>query len=213
MLNIVCVKFKPAYTSEYVNALYRACKKNLTVPFRFICFTDDPEGHDEGIDNFISEKKDCLKGWWNKLHMFKRGVLEGRVLYFDLDTVILKNIDDIANFDFDFGILRDFYFGRVRNKYGSGIMAFKAEKYYHVWDEYEKEGMPQEIKGGDQVYLEKFLIDPVILQDKFPGIQSLKVEKYHHGQPLKPEARIICFHGKPKPHEVNYNWIKESWHN
>lgn len=209
MLQIVCVKVKPAYSAEYVNALYRACKKHVTQPFRFICLTDDPSGHDNEIDNFILEQKDVLKGWWNKLYLFERHLFQGRILYFDLDTIILKNIDDLANFDFDFGILRDFYFGRVKNKYGSGIMAWQAEKFHHIWDAYEKAGMPQDIAGGDQVFIEAHLENPTILQDKFPQIHSFKVERFHINAPN--HSRIVCFHGKPKPHELNQQWVKENW--
>jgi len=42
--NVVCYKFGDAYSSEYVNKLYHMCKKNITLPFRFICMTEIIDG-------------------------------------------------------------------------------------------------------------------------------------------------------------------------
>ena len=60
-----------------------------------------------------------LRGWWNKLYLFKPGVLEGRVLYIDLDTVIVGDLDPLAQYDGRFAILRDLF--RPQH-YGSGVM-------------------------------------------------------------------------------------------
>ena len=38
--NIVCMKWGNAYGADYVNRLYNMVKRNMTRPFRFICFTD-----------------------------------------------------------------------------------------------------------------------------------------------------------------------------
>ena len=44
MINIVCLKFGTLYGPDYVNKLYAGVKQNTTVPFKFHCFTEKPEG-------------------------------------------------------------------------------------------------------------------------------------------------------------------------
>ena len=44
MINIVCVKWGTKYGPEYVNVLRAMIKRNLSLPHRFICFTDNKTG-------------------------------------------------------------------------------------------------------------------------------------------------------------------------
>src|SRR5690348_14630210 len=76
---------------------------------RFVCFTDDPTGLDESI---VTERlPGHLKGWWNKLWLFRAGAFKrgDHVLFFDLDTAITGPLDGIAAYRGPFAILRDFY--------------------------------------------------------------------------------------------------------
>ena len=38
---IVCLKHGAKYSADYVNRLYNMTKRHCTVPFTFVCFTDD----------------------------------------------------------------------------------------------------------------------------------------------------------------------------
>lgn len=42
--NVICIKWGDKFGSEYVNSLYKMVEKKLTIPHRFVCFTDNPEG-------------------------------------------------------------------------------------------------------------------------------------------------------------------------
>ena len=48
-VNVLCFSWGTKYGAPYVNKLYRGVKRNMTIPFRFICMTDDPTGYDEGV--------------------------------------------------------------------------------------------------------------------------------------------------------------------
>ena len=102
--NICCVQAGnyQGRGAEYVNNLHDMVLRNMPpqTPFRFICFTDNPDGLDEGID-VRPLPEQGLEGWWNKLALFKKGVFpEGeRVVYFDLDTLIINALDDIVAYD------------------------------------------------------------------------------------------------------------------
>ena len=42
-INVICVKEGTKYDSDYVNILYFMVKRNLTIPFDFICLTENPQ--------------------------------------------------------------------------------------------------------------------------------------------------------------------------
>jgi hypothetical protein len=46
MIEVVCVKYGTKYGADYVNKLYEGIEKNLTLPHRFSCFTEDSTGLD-----------------------------------------------------------------------------------------------------------------------------------------------------------------------
>ena len=44
MKNVICMKWGDKFGPEYVNRLHRMVEKNLTIPHRFVCFTDNGDG-------------------------------------------------------------------------------------------------------------------------------------------------------------------------
>ena len=48
--NIICMKWGDKFDSSYVNRLYKMVEKNITIPHRFVCFTDNPDGIDKNIE-------------------------------------------------------------------------------------------------------------------------------------------------------------------
>ena len=99
MKNVVCIKWGEKFGVEYVNKLYNAVQRNLSLKHRFICLTDDAEGIVAGVETFDIPRDD-LKICWNKLALFDRGIhnIEGQILFLDLDVVIVKPIDDLFLF-------------------------------------------------------------------------------------------------------------------
>ena len=96
MKNIVCVKWGPKYIPEYVNILKNMCKRQSTVEYKFTCITDDESGLDSDINVIKFPKHSGIKTWWSKLWMFSKDLpLEGTILYFDLDVVLFRNIDNL----------------------------------------------------------------------------------------------------------------------
>ena len=49
---VLCMKWGKAYGPEYVNRLRKGVNRHLSYSHRFICFTDDPTGIEEGIEIF-----------------------------------------------------------------------------------------------------------------------------------------------------------------
>lgn len=205
MLNIACVKWGEKYTAESVNILYDMVQRNLPegYPGRFVCFTDNPEGLSPGIQ--VAELPPGLIGWWNKLALFREGAFPDgdRILFFDLDTIIVGKLDEIAAYDGPFAILRDFY---RPYELGSAVMCWRAGEKKEIWEKYEKEGRP-EIIGGDQVWMTILVKDAVILQDVFPG-SFVSYKKDCHPYPPRG-AKVVCAHGVPKPWQITSGWVPD----
>ena len=92
--NVVCIKWGTKYGPEYVNILYAMVKRNITIPHKFVCITDDPTDLTPGI-HILPMQESIVEGWWHKLTLFKPtiGDLTGRILFLDLDVIITGNID------------------------------------------------------------------------------------------------------------------------
>ena len=91
MNNVVCVNWGTKYGVDYTHRLYNMVRRNTTRDFTFYVLTDQ-------VDRYPNYKTIELNtdevGWWNKLQMYKKGMLpDGEYLYFDLDVVIVDNID------------------------------------------------------------------------------------------------------------------------
>ena len=193
--------------AEYVNNLADMVFRNMPdgVYFRFVCFTDDDTGINQSIETQPLPEKG-LKGWWNKLALFKRGVFkpDEQVFFFDLDTLIVGNLGEFFDYSGDLCLLRDFY---RPHGLGSGVMSWIPEKNYHIWDSFKFAGFPH-LPGGDQAWIEKVSGDCDRWQDSFGGIVSYKA----HCKPYPPQkASIVCFHGEPRPHNCSQEWVRNIW--
>jgi hypothetical protein len=145
-------------------------------------------------------KRDWL-GWWAKMELF---ALPGPVLFFDLDTVIVRDIQplvELVRHD-PFVILRDFYRGRSnRNAMQSSMMWWSGDMSRLTAD-FEAE--PRFYLGGDQEWLEQhYTGEFAFWQDVAPrAIGSFKAS------PRTQNERVIIFHGQPRPWqqtEVDYH--------
>lgn len=197
MITVACVKWGTKYTAHYVRVLADMVARCLSAEHRFVCFTDDVTGLD-GIET--QPLPGDLDGWWNKIYLFKPGVLSGRVLYLDLDVLCVGDLTDLLEVDAPFAIIKDWW----QDGYNSSVMAWDAEKNHDIWEKFEPSDMGR--LHGDQDFINEakpgaYTFDPY-------WCISYKI----HCQKYPPVgAKVICFHGEPKPHEVGTPWVTEVW--
>lgn len=230
MLTVVCVRWGTQFGVEYVERLHDMVRRNLPEGFegRFVCLTERPEDIKSlaGVETALLPAG--LSGWWNKMALFKPGLLApGRVLYFDLDTVIVGPLDRLAAFDCHLGVLRDVY---RPDGYQTSIMFFRAGTPLtdSIWDEFEKRGNSPALEwpGGDQEFLERFYREylpqrleaahgkgskpwpPEMLQEYFPGMLRSYKQDCIDGPPRG--TSVVFFHGRPRPHEAG-GWVEKIW--
>jgi hypothetical protein len=190
--------------AEYVNRLYHGVKRHLSIPHCFLCFTDNPTGLHPDIWPYHLPTD--LAGWWCKLYLFAASLRPGtKIIFLDLDTIIAGSLDEIAGYEGQFAILRDFY---RPDGYGSGVMLWRQGFGRHIWDQWNAAGRPK-VDGGDQAWIEKTQPTADRLQDLFPG--QLVSFKEHCREGIPAGANVVCFHGRPKPHEQPAAWIENYW--
>lgn len=191
---------------DYVHNLRAQLRRYLTVPHRFYVITDD------AASNYprMRVKPSVHNGWWEKIRLFKPGMFEGRVLFLDLDTILVGDIDDIAAYDGPFATLHDFW-----NPKGLGpaVMLFDPKWAEFIYQEWAGEGFPKHDPRGDQAWIEnrnqgRMRKEVDILQDLFPG--RFVSYKTHCTKGIPEGASVVCFHGKPRPHEAG-GWVANHW--
>jgi hypothetical protein len=205
--NIVCVRVGPAYSTEYVDKLYDMVRANCTKDFDFWCITDMP--HDNPNVKFVKVQPLPVPVrwmWWYKMYMFKYDIgLSGPCFYIDLDVIINGNIDKFLNsYDGNFWICQDFN-RKVRPDYpvsNSSVMLFEHEQYRKFWDEFavNMRNIMSSFRG-DQDYITARLD-----KDKrwWPWHWTISYRwEYLEGK-AHPDNSIVVFHGKPKPHELDW---------
>ena len=152
-----------------------------------------------------------FQGWWAKMELFRPDI-RGDFHYMDLDTIVRGPLDDIAAVN-KLTMLRDFYrdggrdykFHRqqLAENVGSGLMYLPEKGRYPVWEEWIKQPAlaARRNSRGDQQFLEPFYKPTADRwQDVVPGqVVSWKV---HCKTGVPPDARVICFHGQPRPWTV-----------
>jgi len=209
-VNVVCLKWGTKYDAYYVNVLYTMVRRHLLLPHRFFCITDNPVGLDEGITILPLITEPGLKGWWYKLSLFRGKIygddLVGTTLFLDLDVVIQDTIDCL--FDYDSGgfiILKDWAFtGDIWN---SSVFRIEIGDHKDVWKDFvqDKHQIMRRLHG-DQDWISEKITNPKIWPSEW--IVSFK----HHCDPEPPaDAKIVVFHGDPKPDEAKANFISEHW--
>jgi len=186
-MNIVTVRWGNKFSEDYVTAL-KAQVKQLKV------LTDE--------DGSLLEPRRYF-GWWSKLEVFRPENRHLRpCLFIDLDTFVMGSLAPFFRLDnTKLWLIRDFY--HLKKRSNSGL--FIAPKH-GISDAIWNQAQGMHFTSGDGDYLTGFPHEK--LQDHVSGILSYKVNNLADTFPKK--ARIVCFHGKTKPSNVE-GWAIDYW--
>ena len=204
-------------------------KRNLTIDYEFVCYTEDPTGIDPNIT--VKPLPDIdIKGWWFKILFFNpEHELQGNILFLDLDVVVFKNIDNLFTYKPGrFCIIRDFNRHHLKAYQGmnSSIFRITTGSSIGLYKNFIKNTQTVTRRyRGDQEYIYsqlksgfEFWPDEWIQSYKWEmrGRENIIREgtkrKLKKGSPtILPDTRVAVFHGEPNPHECEDPWVIEHW--
>ena len=199
-------------------------KRNSTVPFNFVCVTDDPTGINKDIKIVeLWDKCKNLGGCFNRLYTFSpdmRDLFGDRFMCIDLDCVILQNIDPLLERQEDFLILQ--YPKRAHNAkeqhYCGGLYIMDAGCRSQVWNTFSESSLitikerakEGKVVGSDQAWISICLNNnEQTISDK----DGVYIFHYINKKSPPKNTRIIFTVGNrsPKNQLGQYGYIKNNW--
>lgn len=157
----------------------------LTQPYHFECLTDVGP----------------WSGWWSKIALFEPGRFSGRVLYIDLDSVIVGSLNKLAETK---GTIDLFDWGWLSRTLCTSVMVWDAGEHDEIFTRFTDE-VPQQFRG-DQDYITHLGGWPTL------PAHICRSYRYVSVKAPPPFASIVQFHGKPKPHQIETGWVPRAWH-
>ena len=236
--NIVCLYWGQKYKIEYVNILYNMVQRHLTIPHKFIIYTDHVKMKKLVKGDNIEVRKlpfHDYTGWWNKLTLFSpEANLTGNNLYFDLDVVITENIDCFITHKPQKQVLLIRDFNTSTKGFNSSIMRFRNEVMTpKVWEPFLEERTRFKKLQGDQNVISECIKQTPDLYDIFPDEWTFSAKWFDREDArfsrskwtfeYKKGCKIAVFHGKPDPNQLanphphesydlkTIEWVKNHW--
>jgi hypothetical protein len=170
------------------------------------------------------------RAWWYKIQLFNSAHHAGPLLYFDLDTVVVDNIDWICQQPLRyFWAVRDFKYLWKPNSTGlnSSIMWWDTRNYDAIWQIFQTENFDSILREyrGDQDYItakvrqvEQRFFDPRRIKSWrwqcLDGGYNFQTQKYlqpNIGTRIDTGTSVLIFHGAPKPSELTDDIILQYW--
>lgn len=207
---------------EYVERLSRGVKRNLSRPYRFVCFSDT-WFHAPGVE-VRPLNSPTWAGCLPKLYVYSpQAHLRGRVLLFDLDNVITGSLDAMAAYDGEYAVRAWFAGYDKGDRVPDGDMiSFMAGSPVarDLWASLTADvSGAEERTGGRERYFIRDHVAPDLWQDVLGHKAILSYKRHLRDAPLTADTSIVSFHdgGKPggtcRPHQLTTTvpWLREHW--
>lgn len=233
-IDCACVIHGTAYDWIYVDKLYSMLSRNFSRPVRLHVWTEHgrpvPAPY---IKHALTDWPGIggpRKSWWYKMQMFDPAHYRGRLIYFDLDIVIVANLDWMLTLDPQhFWAVRDFrhLFRGAWHGINSSCMIWHTETYEYVWQQFMTHNIQAVTRQypGDQDFLNatieikhrRYLKESAIKSWRWQvldGGMDFRKKVYKRpdaGSIIPPETAIMIFHGHPKPHEISDPVVVQNW--
>ena len=227
-VNVICIKWGTVFGPEYVNTLYNMIQRNTSYKVNFFCFTENANGlHKDIIIKPLPELNVAEQYIVNYAYRKEAALCEDnlgglrgeRVFFFDLDVVIVSNLDELFDYpkEDNFYIIQDW---KNKNVGQASCYSWVVGTLGYVKEDFEKnpEVVVKKYGTASQEYLtdkvkEKYTIHfwpknwfcsfRFHCMPKFGPLRHFIAPKI----PNIPGLKAIIFHGYPKPPEA----IKGIW--
>lgn len=185
MLTVACVNHGDYLGAgqEYVAKMRAMVARNMRQPYQFVCLRDEGAA-----------------GWWSKVELFRPGRFVGRVLYFDLDSVVVGQLDELAETK---GIIDLADWGWTTHTLCSSVMAWDGDEHREIFGRFTPAVMDRH--RGDQDWITEL--------GGWNALPAHLCRSYRYDCIEGPPADCVhvSMHGKPKPHEIVGGWVPQIW--
>ena len=219
---IVTMKWGTLFGPDYVNVLYRACRAAATLPFDFVCFTENAVGLDIGVivkplpQIGLRPDEWYQRGVWPKLALYKKDLegLVGRCLFIDLDMMILRDLDAFFTHQAPF-VTTDMGkswrpgIPRQNPEAGTCIFAFNFGQETQILDAFLADREAAKVKFQNE---QDFVGAHARSMDFWPEGWVVSFKRWLRRPigldlilppKLPPEqAKVLAFHGDPRPADL-----------
>jgi hypothetical protein len=199
------------YSVEYVTRLHAMCRRFISEPFQFVCLTDHPQVLPSTIMVVSIPSPKGMFGWWSKLELFNAAHgFTGRMLYLDLDTLVVDSLDDVIGFPAPFALIphAGTFNGKnglqVVKRFNSSVMVWDAGTQDHIYRNFA----PKTAKRlwGDQDHIgEQCPFAAMMPTEWFPRLSEVD-------WPQVKDARVVlCKKPKNTVAAVQLRGFAEAW--
>lgn len=227
MITVACVwvEANVPYSLEYVTKLRDMVRRNLREEHEFVVFTDRPEKAGAFRTMPVQRPPIGRAGWWSKIELFNPAHdICGRVLYLDLDVLIIDGLDEIVNFPAEFALVPDggTFRGRghlrVVKKYNSSVMVWddrarpKLERVHRAFGK----DVVSRLWGDQDLIGEMLPYEETMPSDWFPRLSEVSFPWRNGADALislrSRDAKVILSK-KPKNEQAaeQWPWFREMW--
>ncbi len=232
-LDCACVIHGDGYSWDYVDRLYNMLTRNLSCEVRLHVYTEEHRHVPAPMIKHVLENWNIQgprRSWWYKMQLFNPQHHAGPLLYFDLDLLIIKNIDWIAQLPLDtFWSVRDFKHLWRPTTYdvNSSIMWWDTTQYDWLWKHFRKENIAKILSQyhGDQNFINDHIphhqrrcFDTARVKswrwqclDGGYDFAKKRYRKPQDGTRVDNHTDIVVFHGQPKPGDLQDPLVLEHW--
>lgn len=200
------------YGLQYVERLKSMVARHLPIPHRFVCLTNEPDRLPGIATIEVSYLGTALRGWWSKLHLFNPLLpLTGRVLYFDLDVLVVDDLTPIATFPAEFALIPDMapafrapHGLKLVHGYNSSVMVFDAGCRPQIWRNWDDDDAQR--LWGDQDWIKEQCPDEATFPREW--FRRLTAEP----PPWTPAPKVVlCIKIKNHKAEQGWPWFANLW--
>lgn len=207
--------------NRYIKILTNRVQANVPdwLDYRIILFTNDPIVKPEGLEVRKLGVPDSLRWNLKKMYMYSNQAnLRETVICLDLDTVILGSLEKIITVAMrSKSMILTCKGAFKKRRIGGSLVSFHPSSRHHnkIWmpvveDRHAIEMITHGSERAHYNHLFRKTKGVNFWEKEIPG-QVVSFKKDCRKHEATPQAALVRFHGTPRPHEAEVEWVKKFW--
>ncbi len=209
----VFVRGHVPFTPEYVVRLHSMATR-LLPDHRFVCLTDQPNSLPSFIESIPAKPPKSAFAWWTKVQLFNPSLFcDGRVIYFDLDVLLLGGLQELLDYPAPLAFAPDGAPNfkpkdralKVVKRFNSSVIVWDAGKHAELYERWGA-SVTKRLWGDQDWFGEQQPKAAAMPLEWFPRLSAC-------GPPPWPSSAKVLLCKKPKNLDAaaKWNWFNEAW--